>query len=370
MDLGSLLTAHEAAASTSSAALRFADALEALVASLNADARLTPEGARAAQAQLAGSVALQGQLRHLESRHPAVARTPVGPPVFITALPGSGATALQHLLAAHPDLDAPALWETFAPAAPAPGPRERRELIGRARSAVTLLGGGAPSVTQPASCHRLLANAFQSTLFTLHLRIPGYEEWLGEQDLTDAYRFHREQLRAITWRVPGATMVLRDPFHGRHAGALSRAYPGARIIRIHRDPADTIAHAAGVGHRLRGRWSAAGDPGELGAEWRARIKRTLVSDDSYARMRAEGRTLDIRYDDLVAAPVPTVRAVLRFLGVAAPAVLDREAAGLPALAAAPGGTGAGPRPEDFGLRRAELDEEFAVYRERYGFTGG
>ncbi|NDZ90720.1 sulfotransferase, partial [Streptomyces sp. SID10115] len=129
--------------------------------------------------------------------------------------------------------------------------------------------------TRPGGCHRLLGNAFHGMAATLSWRVPGYASWLETADTTEAYAFHRAQLQALTWRVPASRLVLRDSFHARHLQQLLRVYPDAKVVQVHRDPADTVTACAGIATALRGRTTRQVRP--AGQEWADRVERHLVA---------------------------------------------------------------------------------------------
>ena len=156
-----------------------------------------------------------------------MAQTPIQP-IVITGLLRSGTTFLQQLLSQHPALRAPALWELMAPASP----RKPSQLIADGESYVEEYYRAAPAfrsihpldASQPEECHRLTANSFRHFIFALRYRVPSYVRWLREQSMTEAYRFHREQLSCLLAREPGNPVLLKCPSHLWH---LRR--PGQRL---------------------------------------------------------------------------------------------------------------------------------------------
>ncbi|MCF3119161.1 sulfotransferase [Streptomyces arenae] len=354
--------------------LRFLPALERLVQSLDSEAGLHAEGRAAVRRELARSLVRQRQLVRLLRERPTIALTDIRAPVFITGLPGSGAALLHNLLAEHPGLDAPALWELADPGAEFTDIQQRRAALRRARAdaertARPTLERGAGQLlrhTRPGGCHRLLTNAFHSMMATLTWRVPGYGDWLEDADLTEAYAFHRAQLQAVTWRIPGSAPLLRDPFHSRHLRALLRAYPDARVVHVHRSPADVVGVCAGISAARRGSTAPAGDPAPVGAEWAARAERHFAASEQARAALPPSRLLDVRYAELVADPVREVRRVQRFAGVTPTALVDHAVAALAARSARAARTARAFQPTEFGLSRRRLDSRFAVYRTTYG----
>ncbi|MBT2507208.1 sulfotransferase [Streptomyces sp. ISL-98] len=371
IDLEALLA--DAVRAPGGCSVRFLPELERLVESLNSQARLTTGGAAAVVERLRTALTRPVQLRMLRSAVPAIAHIEPAP-VFITGLPGSGAGLLHNLLAEHPAVDAPTLWELAEPVARAAGPREFRALIGRGRAAAeagsqALHGrpaGLLRTATRPGGCSWLLGNAFQSVAFALPWRVPGYADGLAAGSMTEAYHFHREQLQAICHRIPGPAPLLRDPFHAGHLGDLFDVYPSARVIVVHHDPVRTVTATAGISHALRGAGSDGGDPRETGREWTGRIERQLVAAEVARRSLPGGRILDVRHADLVGAPTDEVRRVLAFMGVEQVPVVEGNVAELAARTMRAANRSVPFRPAEFGISRGALAGRFAFYRERYG----
>ncbi|MET9295194.1 sulfotransferase [Streptomyces sp. NPDC003077] len=367
INLGELLSCARARYPGEEPPLRFLPELDRLVEAVNAEADLTWEGAAAVRERLLSALTQQTRLAALMREAPNVAAADIADPVFISGLPGSGASLLQNLLVEHPSVDAPTLWEMLYPTAE--GSPGRLMLIGRARAQVEesrrhlrhRTVGRLREATRPGGCHQLLFNAFQSPATGMNLRIPRYVAELENADLTAAYAFHREQLQAITSRIPVASLVLRAPFHAVRVEELLRVYPDARIIRVHRDPATVVTITAGLSAGLRRATSLRVVPREVGREWADHLERHLARASAADRRLGPDRLLDVRHADLVSAPAATVGRVLRFLGVEpSPAVLG-NVEGLVRSTAAPASPPHRFQADDFGLSAGELRERFADY---------
>ncbi|MEU5685030.1 sulfotransferase family protein [Streptomyces venezuelae] len=352
--------------------LRFLPALDRLLHSLDTEADLHAEGRAAARSALVTALLKQQQMIRLLRDRPEIALNDIRAPIFVTGLPGSGAAMLHNALAEHPGLDAPTLAELHDPAGRPTTIRGRRAALDRAGSvardtALATAGRGSGlliGATRPGGCHRLLGNAFHGMAATLAWRVPGYAAWLETTDTTEAYAFHRAQLQALTWRVPASRPVLRDSFHARHLKQLLRVYPDAKVVQVHRDPADTVAACAGIATALRGRTARQVRP--TGQEWADRVERHLVAAERARLDVPRGRLLDLRFDDLVADPAGQVRAVLAFAGVTATPMFDRVVTTFVAGTAREARRARPFQPAEFDLSRRELHSRYAVYRTRYG----
>jgi hypothetical protein len=155
----------------------------------------------------------------------------------------------------------------------------------------------------------------------MRYHVPSYGGWLHRQNLTVPYQWHRHQLEVLmngrTARdgTP-LTPVLKCPFHTWFLPELVRAYPNARFVHLHRDPAEAIASTASLCRAVRGARSDHLDLLAIGAFWRDRI---VALTNRLARDRDElvaGQpVLDLRYQELVADPEGVLGRTLAFLGL-------------------------------------------------------
>ena len=77
----------------------------------------------------------------------------------------------------------------------------------------------------------LMNHDFMSMQLHCSNRIPGFQDWMDEQDMTPVYASHRRQLQHLQYRCPvGSGWVLKSPQHLWSLDALLRVYPDARIV--------------------------------------------------------------------------------------------------------------------------------------------
>ena len=76
--------------------------------------------------------------------------------------------------------------------------------------------------------------------------LPAYGRWLEKTDMRSAYRFHRLALQVLQSRLPTGTWSLKTPNHLWCLDDLAEAYPDARLVWTHRDPAQVVPSVAMV----------------------------------------------------------------------------------------------------------------------------
>jgi hypothetical protein len=355
------------------APLRFLPALRRLTASLDTEARLTGAGRQRVHAALVSQLVTQLRADRLLAADPGLDRLPGSGPTFITGLLRTGTTLLQNLLAEHPDVRTPRLWELLAPAAGPGGRWQRNRLVRAADHYVTEYYTAAPAfraihpldARRPEECHRLTGVTFLADIYALRYRVPTYTAWLREQDVREAYRYHRTLLGCVLSRRPAdRSVVLKCPSHLWHLDELAAVYPDANVIRLHRDPEMCIPSVCSLTAVVRAARSSDVDKREIGDYWLEHSAHALCALRRDAGPPAL-RILDIRYQDLMADPVAVASEVCEFAGIARTARAERAMRRF--LTRNPQGKHGRHRytAAEFGLRPDELRARFAGYRANF-----
>ncbi|MEU1850933.1 sulfotransferase [Streptomyces sp. NPDC019990] len=343
--------------------LGFLPDLERLAGAIDTEAGLHTRGRQRARAALVASLVTQLRVRRMTREVPELSRTRIQP-VFITGLLRTGTTFLQHLLAQHPDLRSPALWETMAPASPA----RDEELIAACEAYIDEYYRAAPDFRSihllqarlPEECHRLTANSFRHSIYALRYHVPGYVAWLREQSMVPAYDFHREQLRTVLWRRPGTPVLLKCPSHLWYGDDLAKVYPDAKVIRMHRSPSVAVPSVCSLTATVRAARSDTVDREEIGRYWLAGAAEAL---NGLRKDKGPHTTppLDLRFRDVVADPLAAAERVCDYIGVPMTAQARQR---MTAFMAAENDATAGTHSytaEEFGLTERGMTERFAPY---------
>ena len=348
------------------------DALEALTSAIAGEARLTPSGVQVAANALVSALAVQVAVRRSLERHPEIAAGPDARLVFVTGLPRTGTTLVHNLLARHPAVHCPRLWELMAPA----GSRDVREharLAAQAQAWLDEFYAIAPRLPaihpmgahRPDECHRLLGHAFQSMIYPTRYRVPSYSAWLRERDMRAAYEFHRVQLASIMWRAPAEVAGLKCPFHLWHLGALRTVYPEAKVVMLHRDLTAVVPSLCSLSSVIRAARSDDVDKREVGAFWLSEVEHAAADLLLRRELPSNEGVLDVRYVDLTSDTIGTMQRVFEFIDVPPSHATEKSIRRW--IAENPADKHGRHRytPEEFGLDPSELAERFAAYRAAY-----
>jgi len=351
----------------------FRDGLERLLDGLEAEAGLSPLGRAAAEAMLASQLANRLRIEDWWRRHPELASERIERPLFIVGMSRSGTTALSHLLACDPANRSLLHWEA-ADSVPPPETATyhsdpRFEAARKSADALAGLNPGFRAIhydppDMPVECLVSMAHHYVSLHFPSMYFVPRYARWVLGHDHESVYRWHRRLLQLLQSRKPGRWQ-LKSPHHAVSLPALVAAFPGARIVLTHRDPAVCVASTASLVRSLSGSFSEARHEREVGALWTGLLAAMGEGIERFAASGYAHPIVHVPYAELTADPVGCVRRIYREIG---------EELSPAAEAAMRKHTGEHVQhrygrhvydPADFGLEQGALDERFASYRERF-----
>jgi len=356
----------------------FHEPMQRLLHALEREAELNEAGRVGQLERIVGL--LVNRLRTEESlrRHPEILEQRITAPIVIVGLARTGTTMLHRMLASDPRLHALLWYESRQPAplpaanASAPDPRiadAEREVEAMLGASPELIAAHPMDARAPDEEIMLVEHAFLSTNPEAFCRIPSFAAWREVQDLTPGYDYLVRLLRFLQWQKrrrgeAGERWILKTPFHLGHMDALFRAFPDARIVWPHREPAQCIPSLASLIHSLRVLASDRVDPVDVGREWSDKMRRA-ISRCMDVREAHEDRFLDLRYQDLVADPLAQAARIYAFAGLS---LSEDVAARMRSWAAL---NAREKRPihrytlERFGFDEPGLRRDFARYRERF-----
>ncbi|MCU1364403.1 MAG: sulfotransferase family protein [Ilumatobacteraceae bacterium] len=349
----------------------FREGLDVLLQSLATDARLDPSTDHAVVGVLQSRLTNRLLVEDWYRRHPEIDDIDLDSPVHVIGLPRTGTTALGSMLSLDPQLRGLRMWEQRNPVPP---PVLDGELEDPRR-----LAYAAEIAALPPAAHALhhyevdasvedsdvLGMAFHGQQYTLPAY--GYHRWWRTADSTQSFQYHRRVVKLLTSRRPPNRWLFKAPHLKFHLDAVVAAYPDARFVMTHRDPARSIPSYASLVSSI---FPAAADPAghdltrlgpEVSNHLRDGIERAIA-----ARARiGEDRFLDIHHEDLNADPLGTVARVYDFIGLTlepgVEQVIDQWQ-----RANRSGGKGAHRyTPEQFGLCAEQIRDDFDAYIRRF-----
>ncbi|CAN7639747.1 sulfotransferase [Phenylobacterium sp. LjRoot225] len=376
LDAAAIIAEAEAKVGIADSDVELRPNLEALVASINADARMPPWGEAITHRGLAARTIdrLEG-LKWLRD-HPEIAEETVVAPVFLTGLPRSGTTAFQYLFDRDARFRMIRTWEGITPSPP-PGAdpasvvRRKAEEEMRRREAHPKVEGFEAlhlhDYDGPEECHAFLEQSYAAAGFNNLLNVPSYfDQLVDEIDFAAAYRIHRRQLQLLQWRTPQPRWALKYPNHVLAMDEILEVYPDARFVMTHRDPVQTLASISKMSLKLREvRTDEPVDPHEVGRQMLHFVQRHIDRILDFAAGPDAGKVVHVDYYRMLEEPVGVMTEVHHGLGVASPrevleAVADWRRRN------PKGARGSNPYAlEQFGLNAEAVAEQFGDYMRRF-----
>lgn len=352
----------------------FREGLEVYCASLRDEAQLNDLGGFALQGNLHGVLTNRLKLVDWATTHPEVTQQEVTAPVFVIGLFRAGTTLLSYLLdqdAAHRPLLG---WEA-SDCTPPPTTATHRsgERVELARLKLDLLDQLNPALKAihheepdgPTECITLMAQDFKALLWESVANVPSYGSWLMQTDHGSAYRHHRLALQVLQSGGVGGTWTLKSPHHALALDALTAVYPDARLVYLHRDPVEVATSAFSLIRCLSGTFTDADHTAYLTKRWTEVLVQSVERVDDFRDRNPAHPIHDIRYVDLLASPVETMKGLYGFLDRGLDELTEQRMRHY--LDARPQGHFGSHRYDvsDFGVEAGALRERFASYLDRY-----
>lgn len=351
----------------------FREGLERLVASVDAEARLTEMGAAAFDMQIVDALSNRLQVEYWYSAHPEIDGEEIVAPLIGLGLPRTGSTALSCLLAEDPAVRSIRNWEAMWPCPPPdaatqdsdPRLAKAQEAMDRRARLFPRMTGMLPSTaTSPTECQTFMAMDFRSQLFQAFVHIPSYAEWLNhEADLVPTYHYVKRTLKLLQWRCPPKRWRLKNPSHSLFIDALDKVFPDARFWMTHRDIASVIPSVADLYYELHKAFSAHVDKQALGRDNSAFCELGMRRMMAFRDAGNDHRFFDIHFEPFQRDPFPILEQLYAFLSEEltdeARARMEHWRANKPREAYERTDMA------EFGLDAAQLRDRFRFYSDRY-----
>jgi hypothetical protein len=356
----------------------YREGLERIVEALNSEADLNDMGRVIQHATISNALIQRLKIEDTYRQHPEIDDQVIGGPVFVIGLPRTGTTALSQLVAADPQFRSLRMWESQAPTPPPEAATQHSDpRIAQAAAGLKMLDDMFPLMktlynsepTAPTECQDLMGMSFRTFHFDGAVRAPGYLAWLMGCDMRETYTFHRRVLKLLQWHCPPVLWHLKTPVHMFALDALIEAYPNAKFLWSHRDPAKVMGSVCSLIQYVRSWSSDRNDANELGAEqvdsWVEGVRRAM----DFRNRVGDERFADVSFAALQTDPVGTLQTSYESLGLTfTDATLDSVKQW--AQEHKPGSRGAHDyHLADYGLTPEGVRERFADYLAAYDATG-
>lgn len=297
----------------------FREGLEVLLASLERDGDLHPDADAAVVGDFRRRLVNRLEVEAWCAQHPEVDDVTVQGPVDINGLPRTGTTALADMLSLDPQFRCLRGWEQ---ARPVPPPVAGKEVTDARRVAFAAMQASRSDddramhimeIDATMEDTEVLGMAFHGQ--QMMLPVPSYRDWWREADLTDTYRTHRRVVKVLGSRCPPDRWLFKAPHHKFHLEALATAYPDARFVMTHRDPAKVVPSYTSIVSSVMPRAHGRRDLHALGREISDHLRIGMEHAIEERARVGEDRFLDVHHRDLAGEPRATVRRIYDWLGL-------------------------------------------------------
>ncbi|WP_141014564.1 sulfotransferase family protein [Nocardioides sambongensis] len=284
----------------------------------SAEAGLTGTGNYFMRSQVKSALVARLMTQARFAEFPQHAEVAIERPIFVLGLPRTGTTALSRLLCADPHHQGLEMWLTEFPQ-PRP-PRESWEqdpVFSAIQGAFAehhvsnpeFMGIHYSDAGEPEECWRVLRQTGKSLGFESLAHIPAYSAWLAEQEWTDAYQRHRQNLQLIGLNDQDQRWVLKNPSHLIALDALMEVYPDALVVMTQRDPVTSVASACSLSAEATAGHSTTFVGETLGQDQLGHLTRQWQSFWQARPRYDERQFFDVDYRAFVQDPVGTVGAI-------------------------------------------------------------
>lgn len=355
----------------------FLPAFRRMVESINADSVFSDAGREQARERFLKS--LVNRLRFAEDvkRHPEILDEQILPPLVILGLPRTGSTKVHRMLWQGGDFTGMLMWQGFNPApfpdVPADGGEDpriaaaARFLDWRSSRHAAISKAHHAEAQQPEEEIYLLELSFGTWAPYGYYEMPAYIEWVRHADRGHVYRYLRQLLQYLQWQhhrgAPPKRWILKAPPHLGREADLVAAFPGAKLVLLHREILEVIPSLISLTNAMRHQYCAeAPDKQALSAWIMDEFSDSMRRHMAWRQTQPSGTVLDIAYADIVNDEMAVARRIYDFCGMTMSAQAE---AGMRAWSADNVQHGQGAHVYDLqgtGLTDQTILDGFAAYR--------
>ncbi|HWA23768.1 MAG TPA: sulfotransferase [Caulobacterales bacterium] len=266
----------------------------------------------------------------------SIAAVNIEAPVLITGFGRTGSTYLHNLMSCDRALRAPNLWELWRPT-PAPTPQHRDFRISLAHAQLRQWSKAQLQLhpmhpERPDECYWIIPHQH---CHALAYNAETYCQWMGalsDDEMRRIYECYRDYARLLMRNFPGRRWLGKCLAHMHYIPVLHQVFPGAKLIRLHRDPREAVLSYCA----LLGAFTKAMLPDRDPFQSRNLVVEAFAEGASrMLHCHASTDCVDILYDDLVSSPIETIMHIYEKLGLAYSDEFHRALARAAALPASP-----------------------------------
>jgi hypothetical protein len=123
----------------------------------------------------------------------------------------------------------------------------------------------------------------------------------------ESYRYHKRVLQILQLRTGNKRWLLKAPSHLSNIPELLKIYPDAKIVFIHRDPTKALASTASTMATIHKIYGAPFDQDRYFKNYNNVMQEQLARFKIlHKELEADGRIIDVRYQDVVSLPIDTI----------------------------------------------------------------
>lgn len=281
------------------------NSLRQIIESANEEAQLHPFGVLMFKEKLISQLENRLWAEHWFKKYPEILDQELLPVVLITGMQRTGTTKMQRMLSELPGARALLSWEGLYPA-PIHNKHETKKRIGRTNRNEKAIKWISPTfhAIHPIHTHEpeedvlLLDVHFMSSSVEAILNVPGYANWLSQQNHEEAYRYEVKLLKLLQWQKGGKFWILKSPHHLEYLDIIDRIFPQLEIVWMHRPIEECIPSFLSMLYYSRSMFSSMVDQKAIMVQWLNKLEVMLQSGLEY-RVNNPGRIGDVFFSDFI-----------------------------------------------------------------------
>lgn len=299
----------------------FDEPLRVLIECILSEGNLTEKGMAQARGSMVRHLSSRLRMQDFFARHPEIEDQEMVAPVVIIGLQRTGTSKLFGNIAADPQWNVLYTWQALNPIPPAgwePGMPDERLAQAEAfceqqkfMAAAHKFEARAPEMEALLMAQGFMSNSGQYL-------IPTHSKWMETADYLPLYRQLRRQLQFLQWQnrsEPGRRWILKTPGHLYAPETLLEVFPDAKLVMTHRHPRSSVGSMCKLVEITQQTVAKSIDRALIGRTW-LRIMSTSIGNFMRVRATHGEAIIDVSFRDLVGDPLPAIRRIYDFAGMA------------------------------------------------------